>query len=58
MYYHWYVLPYPHEGFSLPAESFKKMYYHFWVKPLKVLIPVDKNRSTTGGQSGPPYLQL
>ncbi len=21
-------------------------------------IPVDKNRSTTGGQSGPPYLQL
>ncbi len=24
----------------------------------KVNYPVDKNRTTTGGQSGPPYLQL
>ena len=23
-----------------------------------ICLPVDKNRSTTGGQSGPPYLQL
>ncbi len=54
----------------LKAHSLQQLMYNYVLNPEEVyflvtcvisvwpIYPVDKNRSTTGGQSGPPYLQL
>ncbi len=43
-------------AFMVPVMG--ENYPHKFLFPIHPTISVDKNRSTTGGLSGPPYLQL